>query len=255
MLPVERRNDILSLINQKNYLSLKELCQQLHFSESTLRRDLRRLEKDGFITCTRGGAIANGAAGNVETPMELRRSTNSEIKARIGRRAAGLVRDNQMLLLDASTTVMEMIPYLKGKKNLTIITCCLTTALLVAEQLDCTLICTGGKYHAATAALLGYSAESALDNWFADLMFFSVNSVDAQNGLTDQGEEIAHLKAAMLRHARRAILLADSSKFGHTSAYRLFPADVEGIVTNRAPLFDQDCWRELRSKMIFTEER
>ena len=100
---------------------------------------------------------------------------------------------------------------------------------------------------------MGFAAESALKSWFADMMFFSVNSVDAENGLTDQGEEIAQVKMAMLQQAKHTVLLADSGKFGHTSAYRLAPADVTTIVTDENPIFEQPCWKEYRQKMVFAK--
>ena len=165
-----------------------------------------------------------------------------------------MLEDNQIIMMDASTTVMEMIPYLRKKKNLTIITCCLSTAIQVSEQLHCTLICTGGRYHAPCASLVGSSAENMLKSWFADIMFFSVNSIDAQKGLTDQGEEVAHIKNTMLRQAQKKVLLADASKFGKSSFYWLDPPSLNHIITNWDPKFEDKCWDSYRSIMIFARD-
>lgn len=252
MLTAERRQMILALLSGHPFLSISDLCAQLHFSESTLRRDLRTLEREGLLTCIRGGAVRNDHPG-CETPLSVRQNTNRGLKRAIAQRAAEMVEDNQVLFLDASTTVMEMIPFLKGKKHLTLITCCLHTAVAVAQELDgCTLHCTGGSYHAPTASLIGASAEEYVKRWFADTLFFSVNSVDAINELTDQGEEVARLKNVMLSQAKKAVLLADAGKFGHTAVYRLGSlSDVSAIITSPDPVFERECWNEHRDKMIF----
>lgn len=254
MLYEERRDLILQIINEKKYTSVMELAEKLHFSESTIRRDLKKLEQERMVYCSHGGITSN-IHPNMETPLQLRLSTNRKNKSIIARRAAEMVEDNMIVMMDASTSVMEMIPYLRGKKNLTIITCCLSTAIQVSELLDCILICTGGRYHAPVGSLVGVSAESTIKNWFADIMFFSVHSIHPENGLTDQGEEIAHMKSAMLNQARKAVLLADSSKFGRTSSFRIANVPITHIITNSDPRFDEDCWKEYRSKMIFTDNK
>ncbi len=251
MIIAERQDAILRLLQGKKYLSIGDICSQLHYSESTLRRDLKRMEKEGLLIQTRGGVSAD-THPNMETPLAMRISANRQYKSAIAYEAAKMVEDNMMIMMDASTTAMEMVPYLRSKKNLTIITCCLSTAVLIAETLDCNLICTGGRYHAPTAALVGGSAETSLKDWFADMLFFSVNSIDAVNGLTDQGEEIVQLKKTMIQQSRKAVLLADRKKFGQTAAFRLRPGHLDAIVTNPSPDFDEPEWEEYRKIMVFS---
>ncbi len=246
----QRREKILEALSSKKYMTINELTQLLHFSESTVRRDLKKLEKEQLVTCARGGVVSN-IHPNTETPLQLRLTTNHHSKSVIARRAAEMVKDNQIIMLDASTTAMEMIPHLSKKQNLTIITCCLSTAVLISEQLACTLICTGGRYHASCASLVGPSAESLIKNWFADIMFFSVHSVDSENGLSDQGEEVAHMKSIMLRQANQRVLLADASKFGTISIYRLSTPPITNYITNGDPKFNLSCWDGIRDKLIF----
>lgn len=253
MMTLERRDKILHLLKETNYLTIQQICEQLRFSESTVRRDLKKLEKDNLIRLTRGGCIFNDHP-NLETPQALRLTANLHLKRPIARCAAEFVKDNQIIMLDCSTTVMEVIPFLKNRKNLTIITNCLTMASLVAQQLDCTLLCTGGKYNAPSASFVGYVAERELKNWFADIVFFSVNSIDERHGMTDQGDEIARTKTVMMEQSRQRILLSDSTKFGRTASYRLGTAeDITGVITNADPCFDDPRWSEYRKIMIFAE--
>lgn len=244
----------MDLFQQHAFLSVAFLRDQLFFSEATIRRDLEQLEQQGLVRRIRGGAICN-TGSSVETPVAVRKAQNNAAKKSIAREAAGLVRDNAVIFLDASTTVMELIPFLAPKTNLTIITNCLQTATSIAERLRCTLICTGGIYHANTASLVGAFAESCVTQKFADVFMFSVQSVDSRNGMTDQGEEVATLKAIMMKHAKSVVLLADDSKFGRTSFCKVASlSEVSTIVTNRSGVFDEPCWDEHRSKFIFAKE-
>lgn len=253
MLPVQRKDEICALLREKKYLSISELCQTLHYSESTIRRDLKKMEKERLISCTRGGVISS-VHPNMETPLMLRRNENHREKSSIARRAADMVGDNQIIILDASTTAMEMIPFLRNKKNLVILTCCLSTAILITEQLDCTLICSGGRYYPPVSSLVGPSAESMIKNWFADIMFFSVYAFDAQRGPTDQGEDVAHLKSVMLRQAKKTVMMADPGKFGKTGPCLLPDVNIDQIITTRDARFDDPQWKEWRKKMIFAGE-
>ena len=254
MLGIERQQKIMELFQTNSFLSVIHLRDQLFFSEATSRRDLEELEQQGLIRRIRGGAICNSGS-NVETPLAVRAAEHNAEKKRIARKAADLVRDNDVLFLDASTTVMELIPFLAHKANLTIITNCLQTSTLVAEQIKCTLICTGGTYHRNTASLVGTFAESCVTKKFADIFLFSVQSVDSKNGLTDQGEEVANLKSTMMRQAKSVVLLADSSKFGRTAFCKVAPlSEVTSIITNRSNVFENECWNEFRTKLHFAED-
>lgn len=244
----------MELFQANPYLSVTHLRDHLFFSEATIRRDLEALEQQGLIRKIRGGAICN-TGSSIETPLAIRVEEHGEEKRRIAERAAELVQDNSVLFLDASTTVMELINHLSFKANLTIITNCLQTASLVVERLKCNLICTGGSYHRSTASLVGPYAESCVMQKFADIFFFSVQSIDYRNGLTDQGEEVASLKSTMMGQAKSVVLLADTSKFGRTAFCKVAKlSEVTSIVTNRSGIFEKECWNEVRSKFIFAED-
>ncbi len=254
MLSIERQQKIMELFQIKSFLSVTYLRDQLFFSEATIRRDLEDLEQQGLIRRIRGGAICN-TGSSIETPLAIRAAENSTDKKRIAKKAADIVRDNDVLFLDASTTVMELVPFLAHKANLTIITNCLQTSTIIADQLKCTLICTGGTYHRNTASLVGPFSESCVTKKFADVFLFSVQSVDSKNGLTDQGEEVAHLKSIMMRQAKSVVLLADASKFGRTAFCKVAPlSDVTTIVTNHSKVFHDECWNEFRTKFLYADD-
>ena len=56
MIPYERRLQIAQLLEENEVVSLDELCDALGgVSESTVRRDLKTMEREGEITLLRGG--------------------------------------------------------------------------------------------------------------------------------------------------------------------------------------------------------
>ncbi len=245
-----RHAQIMQLMQEKDFWSVRELCDRLFFSEATVRRDLFKLEREGLLMRVRGGAVSNRAK-NIETPLLVRKSQESTVKKRIAACAAAAVEPGDVLILDSSTTVLHMLPFLFSKKGLTIITDGLMTAVQVADKLTCNLICLGGTYNQSTASFIGRITRNAIGNNVAIKMFFSVNSIDALHGLTDQGEEIAEVKSAMLERAKKKYLLADSSKFDKHAFATVCALDtLDCIFSNQSPVFDDPKWDPFRSKFI-----
>ncbi len=250
----ERHMQIMQLMQSRDFVSVSEMCSQLCFSAATVRRDLHKLESAGLLTRVRGGALSRRAQ-NAETPLVVRKSRENAVKKRIASYAASLVQHGDVLILDSSTTVLHMLPFLSGKKGLTVITEGLTTAMQVVEKLNCSMICLGGVYNPSTSSFLGWLTRNAVAQHFAAKMFFSVNSVDPIYGLTDQGEEIAEVKCALLKQAEKRFLLADSSKFGKHSFASICPIDaIDYMICNQSPLLDSPAWDCVRERIIALDE-
>lgn len=253
MLEVERRNAILDLLKQKPVVHVTEISQTLFFSEATVRRDLVRLEKDGLITRVRGGAILNSAS-TMEIPTAVRTSENRLIKRQIAMLASEGIHNNQTLFLDSSTTVLELIPLLQSKRNLTIITNGLLTASRALELLpDAHLYLVGGlvREH-GIASIVGATARSFVEASHADSFFFSVHAVDPKFGTSDLSESEVEIKRAMMRNSDRSVLLADSSKFGHLGRFRLCGMEeVDSIITDAAHPIDWTPYTPLKTPPQF----
>lgn len=250
MLLYERHEKIITCFKEKRFLSIKDLCNTLFFSEATIRRDLKKIEQLGLITRVRGGAVFNDN-NKIELPLSIRQTENKKAKQIIAQKAAEYVLDGDILILDASSTVLQMIPFLCSKKDITVITNGLVTATSIAECMKCKIYCTGGILREnRSSSLVGSQAERFISNIYATKMFFSVNSVSPIHGLSDTTEEEAELKKVMMKHADRIILLVDSSKYERVSFYQVCNlSDINEMITNESEVLSNDLWKNTNIKI------
>ena len=245
----ERQAALKAYLAQEGQASVGLLCQALHYSEATIRRDLAQLAQSGEILRVRGGAMPNTFTRG-EPPFSLRSARFLRAKHLIARCAASLVRDGDTLFLDASSTTLCMIDALSERRGLTIITTGVHMAAAIAEKCACRLIVPGGTLIPYSDSLAGAAAVEAVSGCFADALFFSAQAVSPERGIMDVNEEIARVKQAMLRHAKTAYLLCDSSKFDTVARSRIAGLEeVSRLITEEMPQ-DGECWAAVREKIM-----
>jgi len=211
----ERQEKILNALLEKDTMPIQELSKKLYVSMPTLRRDLIKLEQMGKIVRTHGGARLLKTPGDKQIPLLLREQEGSSAKAVMGQKAAHLVKDGDIIMLDASTSAYNVIPYLSGFNNLIVITSSAKAALLLG-QMGITTICTGGRMITHSFAFIGDDAEHTARSYNADILFFSCRGVSMDGRLTDKSVEENALRKVMMGQCAKKVLLCDSSKLGHT---------------------------------------
>ena len=159
MLLDQRRDVILQLIQQQGFATLQSLSDATGASESTLRRDLELLDRNGQIRRTRGGAAY---VGESLTPFEVRRNQASAEKQRLGRRTAELIQPGETVLLDGGTTTLEVARNLAGK-SLQVVTNSLPIVSVLAGAPEIELIFLGGYLYPKTGVTLGPVTMAALE--------------------------------------------------------------------------------------------
>lgn len=216
MFEEERHEQIVQLLKGGRMVSVGEIAKQLFVSEATVRRDLTALERAGVLRRVYGGAVLTGA--NRDVPLLMRETEAQEAKQRIGRIAAGLVHENDVIILDASSTVYSMIPYLKDFKNVVAITSGLKTALALGERHIKTYL-TGGLMIDNSYSMIGGYARDMIETLNADTVFFSCRGVSADGRMTDSSVEECELRKLMFRHTKRRVLMAAHNKIGRDYFY------------------------------------
>lgn len=211
MLPLERQNQILEILEKRKAVSVEELCRLVYSSGATIRRDLALLEASGQIHRTHGGAVFVDSNA-VESPLMLRESENRQAKSLIAQKAVEFLRDGQTLFLDSSSTANMLAGHLGQFKNMRVITNSLKTVNLLASMSDVEVYCTGGRLRETARSLVGPTAIRFVDNFHTDYAFISCRGVDLSAGVTESSEDEAAVKVASIRNAARAVLLCDSSK-------------------------------------------
>ena len=233
MLAVERRTQIEQIITESKSVLVVDLAKQFDVTPETIRGDLLKLEKQGILVRTYGGATLAGASGS-ELGFKERDTVNAEAKQRIGKRAAQMIRNGETIFLDASTSALYLARNIKDKRGLTVIT---NAVSIMTELSDCEnikLICTGGLYYPKNMSYNGRYAERMIkENFAANKFFFSCRGVTLSRGLVDSTEDEAELKRAMLERSESVIFLGDHYKMGKMGIPVICPIDkIDKFVTD-----------------------
>ena len=232
MFPEERRQKIITALEQNSSMSVSEMVDLLGVSEATIRRDLNELQNLGIIRRTHGGALL-ASPRKFEPTYVDKKDRFLEQKQKIGRVAAALVKDGETVILDAGTTTLQMIKHLKEKRNITIITNSVNavTELDGGEDLD--LIMIGGEFRFNTQALVGPLTIENLRNFHADKVFVAANGCTFEEGLTTPNISEAYTKRAMVQAASKVIAVLDHSKFGEVSLNTIISLkEIDVLVTD-----------------------
>lgn len=228
MLTKQRHQLILRRLSEQHIVKLQELVDLTASSESTIRRDLTDLEREGYLQRVHGGATLIARAEE-EPTFEEKRDRHVDEKVAIARKAATFVEDGMSIYLDAGTTTEAMIPFLSEKQIVVV-----TNSLPIANDLfdlDIKTFVIGGELKRSTQALVGYNARESMMNYRVDLAFLGMNGIDLEAGYTTPDPEEALVKKTAIELARIAYVLADESKIGKRSFSRVASLDAATLIT------------------------
>jgi DeoR/GlpR family transcriptional regulator of sugar metabolism len=239
MLVPERYQAIMNLLHEKQVITVTELSQTLFVSETSIRRDLTRLEKLGYLRKTYGGAMLIHGENDVIS-LTARMETEKEAKNTIASKAVSLVKSGSVIFLDSSSTALAMIPYLAKLDRLTVMTNGARIAVALAEHPHIKVYSTGGLLMHSIYSFHGAIAQRVLSGMHATLSFVSVKAIDFDKGAFCADEEEAHVRHIMQQNSNQKVLLCNSKKFGRQSSFYLCGLeDVDYIVTDQLP---NDIW-------------
>ncbi len=234
MLAIERRNIILTILQKESRVVVSDLSKEFNVTEETIRRDLEKLEKDGFAKKTYGGAIINESL-NVDLPYTVRKKANVTNKQDIAELVNTMIEDGDHIMLDSSSTALYIAKSLKNKKNLTLITNSIEILLELSDVVGWKVLSTGGVMKEGALSLVGLQAEKMISSFHVDKAIISCKGVDIDYGFTDSNEMEAQTKKLMLQSANLKILAVDNSKldkisfakFGDISDINVMVTDIE----------------------------
>lgn len=213
-----RHDAILEALEASGTVEVTTLAKQLGVSEITVRRDLLELEAAGYLRRVHGGAMRTTGRA-FDRPYLVRERQDTATKRAIAAAAARLVKSGDAIALDSGTTVLNMVEFLGGLANLTLVTANLRTAWTVANSRTLLrpfrLIVSGGVVREDELSMVGASALSHYRKMRVDIAFIGVGGVNAKAGITDYNLDDAELKRVLVESARRVVILADRSKLGN----------------------------------------
>jgi DeoR/GlpR family transcriptional regulator of sugar metabolism len=231
-----RLDDIMTIMNTKKKVSNTELCDTLHCSLSTLRRDLIQLEKLELIKRIHGGVILN-VTTNTEFPNLYREESNLAEKKMVAEIAQDFIGRNMCIFLDSSSTVQQLCPFIKHTSNLVVITNGLKTALELSEGENnfINVFIIGGEIKPNSSSVINDTYETMLNLFKFDLAIFSCRGID-RTGVYEASYSQAKVKKEMMERAKKSILLVDDSKFDSTHFFQIGSfKDYDAIITSKEP--------------------
>ncbi|MBD3392027.1 MAG: DeoR family transcriptional regulator [Chitinivibrionales bacterium] len=252
-----RKKYILGKIDQESSVLVKDIADELGVSETTIRRDLNELDSRKLIRQVYGGAVRIERSSRSFRFAWANRSTQEiEAKKRIGRRAASFVQDDDILYIDPGTTSWEMIPYLKEKRNLTIISNSVRLQQCMEFIGHHNIIQLGGTFRPDRLDTVGTLAILGLEQLRGYKAFQGGDGMDIEFGLSAIDHESALIAKTALDKARQVFVIADHTKFESPSMlFKIADIDnIDYIITDR-PLssqWNQTCERS-NINVIFAE--
>ena len=212
-----------------------ELAKKFAVTEETIRRDLEKLENEGLLKKTYGGAVKTHNL-SAELPYKMRAETNKAQKLSIAKKILTLISPKENIMLDASSTCVHIARQIKSIENLTIITNSVEILMECSTTNDINTISTGGVLRGSSLSLVGSGATYALNQLTADKAIISCKGLDFEKGVMESSLEEAEIKRAMAANAQELILAIDSSKFDRLSfAKTLDLLQVHTVVSDNIP--------------------
>lgn len=231
-----RLSAILDLIAEHGEVSVDELTVSFDTSAATIRRDLDSLAEQRLLTRTHGGAVAQSVA--YELPVRYKSHLRTDEKERIALAAAALVSSGAVVGLSGGTTTTAIAAALAARDDLAEITV-VTNAVNIAAQLatrpDIKVVVTGGVIHSRSYELVGPFVEQLLASIQLDIAFIGVNGISVENGASTQDEREAAVNRMMASRARRAVVVADSTKVGRAAFAQIGRDELFSTVITDAP--------------------
>jgi DeoR/GlpR family transcriptional regulator of sugar metabolism len=243
----DRQNRIAEYVLREGSVSASQLAELFDVSLMTVHRDLDELERQGVVRKFRGGVSAQPSSVFESNVAYRLRSAQAE-KAAIAHHARTLVEPGMAVMLDDSTTTLQIAHLLADAAPLTVITNFLEVIKTVSQLPGIRLISLGGEYYPTHDSFLGVPCIEAIESLRADVLFTSTSAVSSTHAF-HQEQEIVLVKRAMMRSAARKVLLIDHTKLGGTALHQLAPlTDFDDVVVdNGAPA---DVIRALRDRRV-----
>lgn len=250
MLAADRRYRILERVAEEQTIHVGELAEALDVSEMTIRRDIRRLERDGFLRRTYGGAIAH-VTRSLELAFNARALQHAAQKRLIGIQAAQLIEGESTLFIGVGTTAEQFALFLPRRDDLTVITGSLPVASLLGTR-STRVVVLGGTIRMDELSCTGPVALTTVMRYQADLAVLSGAGLSLRGGLTELYDEEAELHRQMAERSSALMVLADGSKLGETASASVVPLDaIHTLITDEsAPAEELDALRKIISNVV-----
>ncbi len=219
--PIERQENILKLLNEKDRVSIGELKDMLGVSEVTIRKDLNTLQDKGLIERTFGGAVLDNRFTK-EPSYPEKKSVNKSSKRLIAKKASLLIKDGMDIFVDAGTTTRALVEYLPQFHNINVFTYDLHIALDLLKNTDLTVFIIGGYIEGRTGCALSGDGLALLKRTKADICFIGADAMDDKYVYSSNPLK-ADIKRQMIENSQVRVLMCDTNKKKRLGQISFYP--------------------------------
>lgn len=233
----ERIDEILKLLRLEGKVVVKNLSEKYNVSEGMIRKDLQRLEKEGLIRRTYGGAILERSMLNNENTT-LRVISDLDGKDKISKLVINEIEENDVIFLDISSTNYAIATILdKIDKNITVITNMNRIAMLFDYSSNIEVIFIGGSYNKKLGGTIGTEAIEFIKKIKVNKSFIGVGGINIENDfISNFNLDESNTKSAIIKISKKNYLVAINEKFYRDGSYKFASLkDIDFIVTDNKP--------------------
>ena len=209
MLKRERQAYIVHQVNLHNKVLSASLSTDIDVSEDTIRRDLQELSESGKLIKVHGGALSH-AFDDITYPTK--KIYSQDHKKIIAQKAANLIKDGMFILTGGGTTIVEMARSLPVSLSATFISGSIPAIVEYMHHPNIEIIVIGDKLSKNSKITVGANAINRIKSFKPDFCFLGINSIDLENGVTDNDWDVVHLKQAMINASQKTVCLTISEK-------------------------------------------
>ncbi len=234
----QRSQRILRELLRTGNISVEAMAKAFAVSPSTIRRDLRVLERAGHLRRTHGGAVLVEPSlyepfRHVSSFGEQEQQCVSE-KRRIGLAAAEMIANGEIVSIGAGTTTTQVARSIRHRKNITVVTNAVNIAMELSHRGDLKIFMSGGFLSADWFALVGAAAIQSVTEMFVDKIFIGGDGVHPEHGITTNYPDQAAIHRQMLKQARYCVVVADHRKLGITGTTLICPvSEIDLLITDK----------------------
>jgi DeoR family glycerol-3-phosphate regulon repressor len=229
-----RQSQILILLRQSGRVAVEDLATHFGVALQTIRRDLNELSEAGQVVRVHGGAIV--ASGVENLAYEARQLVAQPLKRLIGEAAARLIPDNSSLFINIGTTTEEVARALLGHSGLLVITNNLHVASELYRNKAIEVFLTGGTIRQSDGGIVGAVTVAQIEQFRVDVAVIGTSAIDSSGTLLDFDIREVEISRAIIEHARKIVLVSDSSKFSRSAPVRIAHlSEIDVFVTDRLP--------------------
>lgn len=250
----ERRKYILDHIVRDGFVKVAELSESLGVTQATIRKDLNYLESQGVLQRAHGSAMPT-TLPVMDINLSTKKLINFEAKQKIAEKAVEMIQTDDSIMIASGSTITVFAECLKPKGRLNVVSISVNISAHLGDIPGITVMQVGGILYGNTLSVLGAEASNTIENIFCSKVFFGVDGIDLDYGITCGTGEEASITYKMMQSSQNSIVLADSSKIGKRGFARICElSEIDILITDSGlPMETRRRIEEMGVKLIIAE--